>query len=250
MNTRPLGIDWDAQPLGVENDCEIARRLGCSQSSVCQQRLKRGIAKVALHREVNWDALVDDLGTMPDREIAEREGVALITVWHARKRRGIPAWQKRTLRSLCAGIEKRLGKETDASIAREFGYRVATVQDYRRALGIKPLHDTRAVTATIEWESVGLGTTFDSVMARRLGVHDSTIRIRRVAAGIPAYFETRTCACGNVFDAYKRMKIHCSDECHHAAHVARQNGKDGVLVDLYVSMHALNKDLKRKGKKR
>lgn len=48
--TLAKGIDWDAQPLGKKSDLEIARAIGCDQSSVWRARQGRSIPAFQPHR--------------------------------------------------------------------------------------------------------------------------------------------------------------------------------------------------------
>jgi hypothetical protein len=48
---RPLGINWDEQPLGQVPDTVLARELGCNITSVLRARQQRGIP-----RRAPWDA--------------------------------------------------------------------------------------------------------------------------------------------------------------------------------------------------
>lgn len=98
------GIDWDAQPLGVEPDPVIAERLGVSRQSVYMARRARGIPAVngpsAPRAGIDWDA--QPLGVEPDPVIAERLGVHESSVGEARRRRGIPAYRARKKKTVPA----------------------------------------------------------------------------------------------------------------------------------------------------
>ena len=86
------GIDWDKEPLGIEADASIARRLGVRRSSVRGQREKRGLPSpvcAGVHRGIKWDE--QPLGTVPDCELARRLGVSQQAVSSARRHRGIAA---------------------------------------------------------------------------------------------------------------------------------------------------------------
>jgi AraC-like DNA-binding protein len=56
LDNKHKNIDWDAQPLGKMSDPELARRLGCSPSSVAKQRKKRGIELTYLEQTGSRDA--------------------------------------------------------------------------------------------------------------------------------------------------------------------------------------------------
>lgn len=52
--------DWDSQPLGIEHDREIARKLGCSVNAVAHARRGRKIPRVSLRR-VAQEAVLNHL---------------------------------------------------------------------------------------------------------------------------------------------------------------------------------------------
>lgn len=95
-------IDWDAQPLGVETDAELARRLDCATSTVTEARRRRGIAPAdaGKHRISSSGpvALVDwsrqPLGQMTDTALAHQLGVHPTTVRHHRVLRDIPPYAR------------------------------------------------------------------------------------------------------------------------------------------------------------
>jgi len=120
---RPLGIDWDAEPLGVESDTDIARRLGCCRSAVSAARARRGIPRAT--RPHDWDA--EPLGVESDAEIARRTGMSEPAVARARRLRGIPA-RPRVARPRTQGLwswvrwdDYPLGVLPDAEVARMAG---------------------------------------------------------------------------------------------------------------------------------
>lgn len=76
--------DWTCEPLGVETDAAIARRIGCPTVTVLQARKRRGIPP-AHPRGRTWTTIEDArLGVMPDAELAEFMGIDVRTV--ARRR--------------------------------------------------------------------------------------------------------------------------------------------------------------------
>jgi hypothetical protein len=88
-----VSIDWDAQPLGVESDRAIAKRLRVSSSTVTRERNRRGIPALVrvsgpgLVRGIDWDA--QPLATTPASVLAKRLGVRRASVDEAAKTRGI-----------------------------------------------------------------------------------------------------------------------------------------------------------------
>jgi len=82
--TKKPKIDWDAQPLGIERDAVIARRLGVARQTVFTARTARGIPPPT----IDWDE--QPFETKSDAQIAERTGMKVKAVSSARQRRGIP----------------------------------------------------------------------------------------------------------------------------------------------------------------
>jgi hypothetical protein len=81
-------FNWDAVPLGTAQDRTIARRYGCSPSSVQRERAKRGIPAFAPPPPaVDWDGV--GLGERPDAVIARELGVTDRAVSYQREKRGI-----------------------------------------------------------------------------------------------------------------------------------------------------------------
>lgn len=123
---RPLGIDWDAQPLGEMTDTDLARRLGCCRSAVSQARERRGIPRYEPRPAVDWDA--QPLGMETDGAIAARLGVSESAVSAARRARGIPRLPRREAKPRGQGLwswvrweDYPLGIVTDAEVARMAG---------------------------------------------------------------------------------------------------------------------------------
>lgn len=143
MNTRdnhkrgpkPL-TDWDSQPLGSVVDCEIARRLGCSNSTVAAQRKARGIPASGKPSLTDWDA--QPLGEVSDCEIARRVGCHLMTVRYQRRKRGIPTASRPSFDALYPGLKERLGLEPDASLARDYSLSRQRIWQLRALFGILP----------------------------------------------------------------------------------------------------------------
>jgi hypothetical protein len=92
MRGQPAGVTWDAQPLGVEADAAIARRLGVAARSVWAARRRRGIAappRAARRPDVPWAEL--PLGAVPDTALAAQYGVSARAVRARRLRAGLAA---------------------------------------------------------------------------------------------------------------------------------------------------------------
>lgn len=226
MSTKRPPIDWDAQPLGIETDGEIARRLGVSAEAVGAQRKKRGIRRV--HRPdlttigkpsgIDWDA--QPLGVETDGEIARRLGVSQVAVNMQRRKRGIPAVMAfgstaaalGGLASAQAWLDRGgvdwdaqpLGQEPDASLARRLGVSPTTVAKQRTNRGIERRQSTREpvprkrakapqrgtprekVGTHVDWSTVAFDGP-DQAVADRLGVPLMVVYQHRRALGIPTY---------------------------------------------------------------
>jgi hypothetical protein len=89
----PVSIDWNKQPLGVESDRAIAKRLRVNSSTVTRERNRRGIPALVrvsgpgLVRGIDWDA--QPLATTPASVLAKRLGVCRASVDEAAKARGV-----------------------------------------------------------------------------------------------------------------------------------------------------------------
>lgn len=86
------GVKWDEQPLGVESDAAIARRIGCRTTTVQHARTLRGIpcAPGPTVAFVDWDTWDYLLGWLSDRDIGRRLGCTRQSVSEVRTARGIP----------------------------------------------------------------------------------------------------------------------------------------------------------------
>jgi transcriptional regulator with XRE-family HTH domain len=168
-------IDWNAQPLGRQSDCEIARRLGVSYTAVWLARQERGIPPFVRH-PIEWDA--QPLGEIPDPELAARLGVTVAFVQEQRSRRGIPSW-----RSAIQRVDWRaqpLGRVPDRVIATLLGLSARTVQEERLRRGI-------VAFGRIDWDDQPLGREPDEALARRLGVTRRSVALQRRNRGIAPF---------------------------------------------------------------
>lgn len=163
-HTAPRNIDWDAQPLGMESDTALARRIGVSSTAVARARKARGIQGTDGR---NWrkPMLFDHplLGTMADAELAQRLGVNKKTVQAARHRRGIAPfgtkdwpvvdWSKVPLDSRCS----------DKELADALGVDSKTVWTERRRRGVSREHQI----------TCPCGVTFTSTNVRQVWCSES-----------------------------------------------------------------------------
>lgn len=138
--SRPRGIQWDAQPLGVVSDCELARRLGVTRRAVSCARHVRGIAAY-VRDEADW--LCVPLGLVSDAEAARIADRSESAAAAARKRRGIPPRGRKPAPSRPKKWEWidwgriPLGAVTDADAAHMAGvHRSTAAKARRRILGL------------------------------------------------------------------------------------------------------------------
>lgn len=175
--------------LGTLSDRDVGAELGVTHGTVGTKRRVLGIApfhppphlkfvKVWRRRE---EAL---LGTMSDRELAERLRCSTPAVSQRRRELGIPAfrpqaapirWTRRRL--------SRLGKVSDESLAREMGVTMIAVNFKRRRLGIPPFREVGRVVLSPELRRL-LGQP-TSVVRRRTGLEARTIARLRSEHDIP-----------------------------------------------------------------
>ena len=214
-------VDWSIQPLGEMTDAEIARQLGVSRERVRQIRARAGIPKY-VEPPAQWEAQLgtrsdpdiaadygvpvslvssrrkthgilgyfpssrwDDeplLGRVPDRVLAEKHGVHLVSIATARWNRGIPAWRGA---SIDWDAETRLGKVYDEVLAKEYGVTSRSVGSARKWRGIPPLPRPPS-----RWDSEPLlGKVMDVELAQKHGVRPSSVSAARRRRGIPRYHQ-------------------------------------------------------------
>lgn len=115
-------LDAVRATLGTVSDGEVARRLGIARKTVVEYRKRHGIAPFVparapapkkepatspTGRTSRLDAFADIIGTLTDREVAERAGMTTENVRMYRQRRGIAA----TWRTADAGPVRRRGRQ-------------------------------------------------------------------------------------------------------------------------------------------
>lgn len=86
------------------------------------------------------------------------------------------------------GVIARLGKDTDAAIARKLKISVSAVSQRRRRLGIPRSPQSRRESR--RWtpaEDALLGTMSDREAAREIGVSRETVEGRRLELGVPSF---------------------------------------------------------------
>lgn len=192
---RSLGVEqspWDAAGLGTVPDAVLAARLGIDvdASSTYRRRCALPAADRPARRSkrvfVAWDT-VDDLGRVPDADVAERLWVTVNAVADARKARGIPAMRPHVWRVARVDWDAQpLGAEPDQAIADRLGLDRCTVARQREERGI-PVHVRRSVLDAVDWDEQPLGIEPDTVIAERIGCSAPTIASARAERGIPAW---------------------------------------------------------------
>jgi len=172
----PVGVDWDAQPLGEVPDAELAKELGVSKSAVLKARQQRGSKGTRPPRkksEIDWDA--QPLGEVFDSQLARELGVDAKTVQRARNKRGIK-------RKYVDWDAQPLGEVSDSELALTLGVDRSSVSNARRNRGIA----THRQYKKIDWTREPLGKIPDADIARALGVSQPRVTRARNALGIPA----------------------------------------------------------------
>ena len=183
---RRLGEESDGRPAGSR---ERRSRSGTPWRPRRKLRLVR-VLRPGL-RELP-ERILAQLGKLPDRKLAERAGVHHNTILHERRRRGIPAFKRRSedARWTKAMIHK-LGTDTDRSIAAELGINPASVGRKRRILGIPPFTEqTASRSRAYPWapeDLARLGKVSDRALARELGLATTTVTNKRQTLGIPPW---------------------------------------------------------------
>lgn len=165
--------------LGRIPDAEVARRLAISVNVVRTERRRLGIAAYRyvspILRRKDWRRLLK----LPNRALVGK-GFSPDVISMARRRSGIRAPGFRPGR-WTAALVARLGKQSDASLARELGLDRSSVWAKRESLGIARWSPKRVWTAA---ETRWLGRLTDREIARRLGLSAETVGQKRRSLGI------------------------------------------------------------------
>lgn len=181
-------IDWDTQPLGRVKDAAIAAELGVSDSTVREQRRKRGIPSAyrpGSRRTGELRALVltrrDELGRRSDTDIGAELGIRRQAVTQVRMELGIPAYPKGGPSKARRDIPREAfdGRTTE-EIAAEYGCCLSTVRNRRDEYGIAP--PPRGARERHDWGSVDWSQTNRQIAAQLGALPGSVARKRRTAA--------------------------------------------------------------------
>lgn len=127
-------------------------------------------------KKTNWTAeMLSLLGTMPDKELAERLGLHHATVWRERTRQKRGAWTARqSAVTWTPEALAQLGRVSDYQLALQLGVNSGVVRGKRCSLGI-PSGSPRPRRVWTEAEVTLLGTASDQEMAEQLGCTSSQI---------------------------------------------------------------------------
>lgn len=137
--------DKETALLGKMKDTDLAKMLGINSPAVTAKRNALHIASVSQNRPFkrsqDWTKKETALlGTMPDKQVAERLNLGCGTVRQMRVALGIPpCGHKLTSGNLWSPTTiARLGKTTDREISKALGVSHQRVAQKRKALGIPP----------------------------------------------------------------------------------------------------------------
>jgi hypothetical protein len=127
---------------------------------------------------------------MPDRQAAEELGVALATVSMRRRALGIAPFRPPRVIEWPAERIEVLGRVSDAELARQWGFSVATVRRKRWELGRASLHQGSRPTnlrgARVQYLLDRLGKATDLELAEELGLQHAAVAALRSRLGIAA----------------------------------------------------------------
>lgn len=164
------GIDWDAQPLGVEHDKVIAKRLGVTPQAVYAARQSRGIGPSSdtrmMRPRCDVSSIEADLGKDHDRVVADKHGLHWQQIAWARRKRKIPGarrdWDL---------IAPELGTAPDIEIARKYRVDNKVVAEARWRRGIPPWREERLCPCGEPFVAVQLRQRFCSYRCQRYHWH-------------------------------------------------------------------------------
>mgnify|MGYP003627627315 FL=1 len=127
--------------LGTCTDAKLSSMYGVSYQTLRYRRIEMGIPKFTQQLTQQY---IDLLGKMKDTQISRLSGVSYGRVCAIRNEKGIPRYRiprdfERNITDLepkYPGIGRRLGHDTDASIARDYSISRERVRQFRVSLGI------------------------------------------------------------------------------------------------------------------
>lgn len=155
-------------------------------------------------------ALVESLGKVPDREIAERAGVSATTVGRFRRAQGIEAYE---------GYQ--FGKRADGNVPTG---RRSKLENYRDVLGRIPDREIA--------ESVGLTTEAVRIYRQRHGIEKRYgPKCRRNLTTIPRVFELEFVQDGRTLRIHS-VGSHVQEALEHALEIIASRGLKGTPVGI------------------
>lgn len=191
----PSRKHWNSNQLamlGQVPDDQVARLVGVHVSTVRQERRRRGIPSFQPKPRVVWtEETLKKLGTVSDADLAAEVGCKATAVFKKRQELGIPpcfepvrSWQRRPWRKCEVD---RLGKASDADVAKDLGRSLYSVVKKRREQEIGPF---KPPPVAIEWTSemlADLGVMGDPEFSVRHGVSRRAALEKREELGIPSW---------------------------------------------------------------
>jgi hypothetical protein len=130
--------------LGKETDRSIAEAVGVAATRVLAQRRRLGVPPYDLS---SWctPEITSLLGTMQDRKVAAIANVTHFMVAEMRQKLGIPSYRSRKGGRppswVTPEIVAKMGKVSDATLAKSIGFCSGSVSRVRVSLGIPALRD-------------------------------------------------------------------------------------------------------------
>jgi FixJ family two-component response regulator len=141
---------------------------------------------------IEWPSKVNILlGIVPDRVIAAKMGISVVTVGNRRSQLGISAFGNNAGFQWTPEMDALLGTATDRKVADQLGICGRTVRLRRYELEI-PSCRARSSFAALVWmpeRDVLLGTASDREVAEQLDISKFHVRRRRRQLGIPSWAE-------------------------------------------------------------
>lgn len=205
MEDRPnrhVEFEWTSEKdalLGTVKDRDLAAKLGCSRALVSGRRHLLGISRfnqeISKATKCEWTPAMDGLlGTMSDKETAEKLGLSITTIRTRRVVLGIPIKQAPRIVhnkfNWTPEIEAQLGTMGDRQLAEHLGVSRTHVTNRRKVLGIAPKDEAVTSSLKFEWTpemDALLGSTLDKVIAKQLGLSTTSVSKRRNILNIAPY---------------------------------------------------------------
>lgn len=142
-------------------------------------------------KDINWELIDSELGTVSDYKISSKYGIHRNQVRSRRAKLGIPVHIKP--KPDWDSVLNKLGTVPDDDIAEELGISNTAVYKKRLSLGIPPCGNPRRLTNTdkkgVDWFSVEhlLGKIPDAEIAAQLGVKSTSVKYQRTKRNIPSF---------------------------------------------------------------